>query len=85
MQTTLQLNARCGDLEGLAGPAHATTLRELLEKERIVQARVVQIASSQGQSLQKGATKQVAFLPRNPRREGQAVHNNLVQLWNDWT
>jgi hypothetical protein len=55
----VQLNARCGALEGLAGPSHSATVRELLEKERAVQARVSQIASSHGQSLQKGATQQV--------------------------
>lgn len=71
------LNARCGDLEGLAGPAHATTLRELLEKERIVQARVVQIASSQGQSLQKGATKQIAA--QRATEELKAVSSSLKQ------
>jgi hypothetical protein len=55
----VQLNARCADLEGLAGPAHSAIVRELLEKERAVQSRVSQIANSQGQSLQKGATEQV--------------------------
>jgi len=60
-----QLKARCGDLEGLAGPGHSAVVHELLEKERALQSRVSQIANSQGQSLQKGATKQVPPLSMN--------------------
>ena len=48
----MQLNARCKDLESLAGPKHSAIVRDLLEKEKAVQSRIAQLASSRGQSPQ---------------------------------
>ena len=55
----MQLNARCKDLEGLAGPKHSAIVRDLLEKEKTVQSKIAQIASSRGQSAQGGGIRRV--------------------------
>ena len=57
----LQLNARCRDLEGLAGPKHSAIVRDLLSKEKAVQLRISQLASK-GQSLQPGSDSKVQQL-----------------------
>ncbi len=50
MSGAVQLNARCKDLEELASPKHSAIVRDLLEKEKAVQAKIAQIANSRGQS-----------------------------------
>ena len=55
----MQLKRRCLELEEVAGPKHSAKVRDLLEKERAVQAKVSQIAGLKSQLLQKGSSKQV--------------------------
>ena len=56
----LQLNARCKDLEGLAGPKHSAIVRDILEKEKAVQSKIAQIANSRGQSSRAAGSTRVS-------------------------
>ena len=57
----VQLKARCAELEQAAGPQHSAKVRGLLEKERGLQQKISQIASTKGQLLQQGTDSQVRF------------------------
>ena len=55
----LQLKQLCSELEAVAGPGHSGKVRALLEKERTVQAKAVQLMARKSQYLKEGASPEV--------------------------